>query len=123
MKRGLSMRMSAYPSTSRIERELSPEEEILNAWEFRAFDDDRYIYRHTETGEWAMSLPVHELRICVGEVQYKADDRDYAIRSAISHKLTNPDENVIVISAITGEIIFEAKNLTITGEGGVFYEI
>lgn len=120
MKRGLSMRMSAYPSTSRIEREFSPEEEILNVWKFIAFDDDRYIYRHKETGEWAMSLPVHEFRVCVGEVQYKADDRDYAIRSAISHKLTNPDENVIVISAITGEIVFEAKDITITGEGFSF---
>lgn len=120
MKRGLSMRMSTYPSTSRIERELSPEEEILNAWKFRAFDDDRYIYQHTETGEWAMSLPVHELRVCVGEVQYKADDREFAIRSAIAHKLTNPDENVIVISAITGEIIFEAKDITITGKGFSF---
>ena len=114
------MKMRAYPSTSRIERELSPEEEILNVWKFIEFDDDRYIYRHKETGEWAMSLPAHELRVCVGEVQYKADNREFAIHSAIAHKLTNPDENVIVISAITGEIVFEAKDITITGKGFSF---
>lgn len=109
-----------YPSTSRIERELTPEEEILNEWELFAFENDRRIYQHKKTGEWAMSLPVHEFRVCVGEVQYKADDREFAIRSAIGYKLTNPAENVIVISAITGEILFEAKNLTITGEGFSF---
>ena len=34
--------------------------------------------------------------------------------------LSTPDENVIVISAITGEIIFEAKDITITGKGFSF---
>ena len=109
-----------YPSTSHIERELTFEEEILNEWELFAFENDRRIYQHKKTREWAMSLPMHEFRVCVGEVQYKADDREFAIRSAIAHKLTNPDENVIVISAITGEIIFEAKDITIIGKGFSF---
>lgn len=109
-----------HPSTSCIERELTPKEEALSKWEVIAYENDRYIYRHKKTGEWAMSLPKHEFRIFVGDVQFKADDREFATRSAIAYKLTNPDENVIVISAITGEIIFEAKDITITGEGFSF---
>lgn len=121
MKRGLSMRMSAYPSTSRIERELSPEEEILNTWEFRAFDDDRYIYRHTETGEWAKSQPIHEFQIYADGIRIsKVDGQEFAVRYAIGEKLRHPDYNIIVISAITGEIIFQAEDITIAGEGFSF---
>lgn len=115
------MRMSAYPSTSRIERELTPEEEILNEWEFRVFDDDRYIYCNVQTGEWAKSQPIHEFQIYADGTRIsKVDGREFAIKYAIGEKLRHPDCNIIVISGFTGEIIFEAKNLTITGEGFSF---